>query len=158
MLGGQAGVFGSKNVGSARAVTVTGLSLAGTDAGNYTVSGPAGLVADITPALLQITGLTAGNKVYDATTGASLTGTAGVAAFAGDAVSVAGTASASFADKNVGSAKPVAVSGLSLAGADAGNYVAQQPAGLVADITPAPLQITGLTAGSKVYDATTAPA
>ena len=43
-------MFGDKNVGNAKAVTVSGLSLSGTDAGNYTLIQPTSLVADITAA------------------------------------------------------------------------------------------------------------
>ena len=157
--GGTTGQFGSKNVGSARTVTVTGLSLSGADAGNYTVSGPsgsAGLFADITPATLLVTGLTANNKVYDTTLAASLGGAATVAGFAGDTVGVTGTVAGLFSDKNVGTAKPVSLSGLSLTGADAGNYTLALPTGLTADITPALLQISGLTANNKIYDTTLA--
>jgi hypothetical protein len=63
----------------------------------------------------------------------------------GDVVILQGTAVGVFADKNVGNAKPVAVSGLSLAGADAGNY-SLQLTGLFADITPATLTFTALAA------------
>jgi len=42
--------FPSKNVGNNLAVTVGGYALGGTDAGNYTVSQPTGLTANITPA------------------------------------------------------------------------------------------------------------
>jgi hypothetical protein len=45
--------------------------------------------------------------------------------------------SASFADKDVGTAKPVAVSGISIGGADAGNYnLLNTSANTAADITP----------------------
>ncbi|MDY0745958.1 YDG domain-containing protein [Paucibacter sp. R3-3] len=157
---GYVGNFSDKNVGTGKTVTVSGLVLTGADAGNYTVSGPSGssggLTADITPASLLVSGLVAQNKVYDATLGATLGGTASLGSFAGDLVSVSGTGSAQFTDKNVGTGKTVTVSGLSLTGADAGNYTLVQPTGLKANITPATLQIGGLTAGSKVYDATTA--
>jgi hypothetical protein len=43
---------------------------------------------------------------------------------AGDALTT-GYASASFNDKHVGNAKPVSVSGISVSGTDAGNYVAK---------------------------------
>ena len=62
-----AGTFATKNVGDGQVVTVTGLTISGPDAGNYTLIIPA-LTADITPAVLTVTGITAGNKVYDATT------------------------------------------------------------------------------------------
>ena len=56
-------------------------------------------------------------------------------------------ATGTFANKNVGTGKTVTVSGLSLDGPDAGNYVLTAPA-LMADITPATLTVTGLTANT----------
>jgi filamentous hemagglutinin family protein len=147
--------FADKNVGSAKPVSVSGYTLVGPDAGNYTLLAPAGLAADITPAALALSGLTAASRVYDATTAATVSGTATLApALGSDVVLLSGAASGSFADKNVGTAKPVALGGLTLAGADAGNYVITAP-GLVADITPASLAVTGLSAASRVYDAST---
>src|SRR5207244_2591116 len=116
-------------------VTISGFALTGTDAGNYTAVQPSGVVADITPASLNITGIGAANKVYDTSVTATLTGTAGVVALGSDAVSVAGTGAGTFTNKHVATAKPVTVSGFTLTGVDAGNYTAVQPSGVVADIT-----------------------
>jgi hypothetical protein len=113
------------------------------------------LTASITPATLTVTGVSASNKVYDTTVAAALVGTATVSALGSDSVAVGGTGSGSFADKNVGTAKPVTVTGYALTGTDAGNYVLAEPAGLSANITPANLLITGITTGNKVYDGTT---
>ncbi|WAC74486.1 YDG domain-containing protein [Roseateles sp. SL47] len=153
LSGTASGSFADKNVGTSKPVTVGGLKLAGADAGNYTLVLPSSLSASITPASLAVTGLGAVGKVYDASTIASLSGTASVTALAGDAVSLSGTASASFADKNVGTSKPVTVSGLTLAGADAGNYTLVMPSSLSASITPASLAVTGIGAVGRVYDA-----
>ena len=57
---------------------------------------------EITKANLSVSGLTAQNKVYDATTTATLSGTAGVSALGSDSVTLSGTASGAFGDKNVG--------------------------------------------------------
>jgi filamentous hemagglutinin family protein len=149
------GSFANKNVGSAKAVTVTGFGLTGADAGNYLVVQPTGLTADITQANLNITGVTTANRTYDATTVASLGGSATVTGFGADVVSVSGTGTGSFANKNVGSAKAVTVTGFGLTGADAGNYLVVQPTGLTADITQANLNITGVTTANRTYDATT---
>ena len=158
-IGTPRGSFNNKNVGSAKPVTVSGLTLSGADAGNYSFTPPSGatLTADITPASLTLTGLTAQNKVYDATTVATISGTAAFSGVLGtDVVTLGGNASGSFADKNVGVAKPVSVTGLTLSGTDAGNYtLANTSASTSADITPASLTVSGLTAQNKVYDATT---
>src|SRR5581483_6680770 len=118
-LGGSgAAVFGTKNVGTGKADTVSGYTLSGADAGNYTLVETTGLAANITPASLAITGLSATNKVYDATLTDSLSGTATVSALASDVVSLGGTGTAVFGPKNVGTGKAVTVSGYTLSGAD----------------------------------------
>jgi autotransporter-associated beta strand protein len=155
LAGTASGSFADKNVGTAKPVTLGGLSLAGPDAANYTLVLPTGLTADITARALTVSGLLALDRVYDAGVAATLGGAPVLNSVAGDAVTLAGTATASFADKNAGTAKPVAVTGYTLAGADAGNYTLQQPAGLVASITPRPLDVAGLVAANKVYDGTT---
>ncbi|MDT7838191.1 YDG domain-containing protein [Aquabacterium sp. OR-4] len=152
--------FADKNAGTGKAVAVSGLGLGGADAGNYVLAdSSANFGATITPrTLAAITGLAVADKVYDATTAATLNTSGAVleGVVAGDAVGVA-SASASFADKNVGSGKAVSVL-LSLGGADAGNYVlADSSASLTASITPRALgTVSGIAAAGKVYDATTA--
>ncbi|MBT9504673.1 MAG: caspase family protein, partial [Burkholderiaceae bacterium] len=150
------GTFFTKHVGQGRGVQFFGFSVSGADASNYNVVAAGSFGADITPAPLVVTGLTAANKVYDGSTAATLSGVPGVSPLGGDVIDLQGSATGQFADKNVGSAKPVSLSGLTLGGADAGNYVLALPVGLNADITPAPLALTGLTAANKVYDAGTA--
>ncbi|MGS0758316.1 YDG domain-containing protein, partial [Roseateles sp. GG27B] len=90
--------FADKNVGVGKAVTVTGYTLGGADAGNYLMAQPTGLTANITQANLAVTGLSAANKVYDATTAAAMSGTAQVAALGTDSLTLGGSAAASFAD------------------------------------------------------------
>jgi len=137
-LGGTAGgAFADKNVGTGKAVTVTGNSLTGTDSGNYNLVQQTGLTTNITKANLAVTGVAANNKVFDATRAATLGGTAAVAALGSDVV-IAGGGSGLFDDANVGTGKAVAVSGLTLSGVDSGNYNVLQPTGLMADITAAP--------------------
>src|SRR5207237_7137801 len=114
------------NVVTGKAVTVSGYTLSGADAGNYTLVQPTGLTANITAASLAISGLSATNKVYDATLADTLSGTATVNGLGSDVVSVGGTGSAAFASKNVGTGKAVTVSGSTVSGADAGNYTLVQ--------------------------------
>ncbi|NVO06066.1 MAG: hypothetical protein HXX19_09135, partial [Rhodoferax sp.] len=143
-VGGTAsGTFANKNVGTAKAVTVTGNILSGADADNYSLVQQSGLTADITPANLVVTGLTANSKTYDATTAAGLGGTAAINALPGDTVILGGTASGTFANKNVGTAKAVTVTGNTIRGADAGNYTLVQQSGLTADIDKANATVTG---------------
>ena len=75
---------------------------------------------------------TGANRVYDGTTAATVTLSDN--RVAGDTLSTSYT-SASFADKNIGTAKPVAVSGISVTGADAANYSANTTASTTANIT-----------------------
>ena len=153
--GTAVGAFASKTVGTSKSIAVSGLALAATDAGNYTLTQPT-LTANIMPKGLTVTGLTGNSKVYDGTTAATLTGTPALnGVVVGDSVSLSGTATGAFASKSVGTSKSIAVSGLALAGTDAGNYTLTQPA-LTADITPKGLTVIGLSAYSKVYDGTTA--
>jgi hypothetical protein len=143
--------FNNKHVGTNKPVTLSGLSLTGVDAINYTLSMPA-LQADITPATLIVNSPVAQNKVYDGTTAATITWASISTIFGSDDVTVWGNGT--FSDKNVGTGKAVTAN-LTLSGADAGNYNLTQPTGLTADITPKPLNIIGLTAQSKIFDGNT---
>jgi hypothetical protein len=155
-LGGSASFF-DKNVGTAKTVNVSGIALTGTDAGNYSFNTTTTTSADITPASLSITGLTAQNKVYDATTVATLTGGTLTGVIAGDVLSLA-TPTGSFNNKNVGNAKPVSVSGIALTGTDAGNYrLNDTTAVMTADITARGLTVTAAT-NTKGYDGNTSAA
>src|SRR5439155_1175910 len=143
--------FADKNVGTAKPVSVTGISISGPDAANYTFNTTASTTAAITARALTVSA-TGANKVYDGTTAATVTLSDN--RVAGDLLTDASTA-ASFADKSVGTAKPVSVSGISISGADAANYTANTTASTSADITARALTVWA--AGiNKVYDGTTA--
>jgi hypothetical protein len=148
--------FLNKNVGSAKALQVTGNVLIGTDAANYQPILSA--TADITPKQLTITGVGADNKVYDGTTTATrlTTGTPLLAGgiVTGDDFSVnLANLAVAFADKNAGTGKTLVVAGASMTGVDAGNYlVSVQNA--TADITPKTLTAS-IAAPNKVYDGST---
>ena len=125
--------FASVGVASAVSITVTGYTLSGSAAGNYSVAQPTGLSANITPAALTVTSAAVTTKAYDGTTAATITGTlAGI--FSPDVVTLVGTGT--FADANAGTG--IAVTSTStLSGAAAGNYVLTQPTGLTGTITQA---------------------
>ncbi len=127
-----AAALSDKNVGTK---TFSGLSLSGTDAGNYTLGS-----STYTITAKALTG--SGSRVYDGTTSASGMTLSGVVGSESVSLSGAGTLS----DKNVGSKT---VSGLSLSGTDAGNYTLASAAYTVTAKT-----LTG--SGSRVYDGTTA--
>ncbi|MGV8870249.1 MAG: YDG domain-containing protein [Janthinobacterium svalbardensis] len=159
-LSGLSGVFGDKNVGTGKSVSLSGATLTdGTGlASNYTVSNPGALTADISKASISsVTNITANSKVYDANTKATINagGATFNGMFSGDSLSFSAT-TAAFSDKNVGSGKTVAVSGIALAGTDAGNYNLTLSTGSGSgDITPKALTITGMSAVNKVYDGNT---
>src|SRR5207253_307303 len=135
---GYSASFANKTVATGKPVTVTGVTLSGGDAGNYTVSQPSGLVADITAVNLTISGAVANSRPYNGTTTATVDFSAAalVTPIGGDVVSINSSGySASFANKTVATGKPVTVTGVTLSGGDAGNYTVSQPSGLVADIT-----------------------
>ena len=67
--------FADADAGTAKKVTFTGYALTGAKAGNYTLSAqPASVTADISPQELTITAVTVGDKIYDGTTTATVTG------------------------------------------------------------------------------------
>ena len=153
---GAVGTFDTKNVGTGINVTVSGLALAGADAGNYILTQPT-TSADITAATLTVDGVTAAGKTYDGTTDAALdtSGASLVGVVSGDDVTLDSSgAVGTFDTKDVGTGINVTVSGLALAGADAGNYILTQPT-TSADITAATLTVDGVTAAGKTYDGTT---
>jgi hypothetical protein len=155
------GAFTDKNVGVGKTVNISGITLSGGDAGNYLLaSNTATTTADITPATISaVTGITAASRVYDATTNATLNygGAVGFTGIYGGDVLTVATASGAFADKNAGTGKTVNISGITLGGADAGNYNLTTPtATAIANISKATISaVTGITANSKVYDGNT---
>ncbi|MGC3959929.1 MAG: YDG domain-containing protein [Verrucomicrobiota bacterium] len=149
MLTGGVASFADKNVGNGKAVTATGLSLSGTDAFNYNLaSTSASTTADITTRTLTVAAA-ASNKIYDGN--ANATASLSDDRISGDVLTVSHTA-ASFDNKNVGAAKPVTVSGISMMGDDAGNYtLANTIAASSADITARMLAVSAA-AANKTYD------
>lgn len=118
--GGYAsGEFADANVGSAKAVTIFGISVSGAGDGNYTVTPPTGFTGNITQRVLTVTAI-AQDKDYDGTVLAQVTLVDD--RIAGDAFSVTAT-TATFADPEVGTDKLVTVTGVGLGGQDAGNYI-----------------------------------
>jgi hypothetical protein len=152
--------FASAGVGNGIAVTFSGMTLGGSSAGNYTLTQPTALTANITAASVAVSsGITANNKVYNGVTGATLASNNVVLSgvVTGDAVSLNTNGYlATFASAGVGNGIAVTVSGMTLGGSSAGNYALTQPAGLTANITAAPVIVSsGITADNKVYSGTT---
>ncbi|MES1189995.1 MAG: YDG domain-containing protein [Steroidobacter sp.] len=141
--------FLDKNAGVGKFVNISGITLSGTDAANYSVNSTAGAFASITPRPLSVT-VTANDKVYDGT--AVATASIVDSALPGDVLTLS-YGSAAFADKNVGTNKTVTISNVSIGGADAGNYSISASVNGTASITPATLTVSA-TGNNKVYDGT----
>src|SRR5207244_1303785 len=98
---------------------LAGSTLSGIDSGNYILDSVATTTANISS--LHITGsFTAAGKTYDGNTSATVLTRSTVGDVGG--VSLTG-GTATFNNKNAGTAKPVSLAGATLAGVDAANYV-----------------------------------
>ena len=132
----------------------------GTLFSNYILPTDAQGMGTINQAPLFITGVSAQNKVYDTTDlatlnvgGAQLQGL--VAADVGD-VTLNAPSTGHFATANAGSGIAVTPGVFSLSGSEAANYNLQALPSLFANITPAPLTLSGIGIDpSKIYDGTT---
>ena len=128
-VSGATGTFATKDVGTGKTVTVSGLSLTGADAGNYILTPPT-TTANITAATLTVTGITASDKVYDGTTDATLDTTGAVleGVIAGDDVALnLVSAIGTFETPDMGTGITVLITGLTVTGTDSGNYTLTQP-------------------------------
>ena len=130
-------------------ITYNGSATAPTDVGSYAVVATINDAnyAGTTSGTLVIgkatvsPGITAGNKVYDGTTTATITGRTLTGVIGTDDVSLSG-GTANFTNANVGT-WPVTATGLTLAGADAGNYqLSSTTANTSASITRAAVTVT----------------
>ncbi len=135
--------FDTKNVGNNKPVTLSGLiTLAGPQAGNYTLKQPSNLTANITAdtsggSYLTLEGFLVAGKYYDGNANATIHSWGTLTGFLpSDSVGFDTTGvTASFDNKNVGENKPVTLAGtIVLTGRDAANYVLTQPANLKANI------------------------
>lgn len=144
-------------VGNDKTVTVSGnIMLTGEVAGNYRLLGnpnTSNLTGDITKKELVISGIAAKNKTYDGTADAELDYADVVADGLVGSDSVTVTASGTFADANAGVGKVVTISGITLSGAQAGNYTVSgsSQSSAAADISPLAITLQSKSL-SKVYD------
>ena len=160
IAGGTPYTFNSKDVATATTITANGLVLGGLQAGNYSLTAPSWSASISAKALTAQGSLSGGGKIYDGTTTATPSGSAALQTaeaagtgatsdgkpYAGDAVSLTGSASYAFNSKDVTTATTITASGLNLAGAQAGNYILTAPA-LSAGITPT---ASGMTLASSL--------
>ena len=122
-----------------------------TDTTDYTTA-TATVTVNVSPALLTAS-VTIGDKCYDGTCTATITGRSLSGIIGSDDVSLTGGVAA-FADKNAGTSKAVTVTGLSLTGADADNYMVNTADTVSADITARAITVTAASS-TKGYDGTT---
>ena len=147
---GTTGTFTNKSVGNEKIVQVAGLTLSGAAAANYTLVQPK-TTADITPLTVTVTPNPI-SKVYDGTVTAYVTYSGWIS---GDAITVNST-SAKYGSKYAGTGKAVNIKGISLSGADAGNYMlVNTKISTTGTITKATLIVSPV-ADNKAYDQTTA--
>jgi hypothetical protein len=118
------------------------------DAGYTTTSGSASLTVTARPLVVSATGV---DRPYDGTTAATVT--LSDDRVPGDLLTTS-YASASFADKNAGAARPITVSGIVVTGPAAGNYTFNTTATTTANVSPRGLTVSA-TGVDKVYDGTT---
>jgi len=161
------GTFAGKDVvaisGVAQNQTVTLLDFAytGVDAANYSYTDQVSTTAKITPRALTLGAVAIDSREYDGTRTATISGIEYDGLVGNETLGYSATAQ--FADKNVGTNKLVSITNLALAdgsgsGALAGlavNYsLAQTSTTSSASITPKALTISGITASDKDYDGT----
>ncbi|CAB5040812.1 unannotated protein [freshwater metagenome] len=152
LAGTPSGLFNDPVVGNPKALAVTGLTLTGGDAANYTLTSALSTTGAITAKALTVVGMSAQIKTYDGSAGVTLIGGTLVGVEAGDTVTLVGPGTGTCADENVGLNKVVTVTGLSLSGADASKYTMVQPTDVKAQIDPAPVTLTGVAATTRAYN------
>jgi filamentous hemagglutinin family protein len=142
LSGPASGAYNSKDVGTSKLVSASGLALAGPDGGNYVLasSNLSGAIGMIDPAAVTVLLTGTVQKVFDGTTAAALDDSnyalSGV--ISGDSVALSNSSAGSYDTKYVGTGKTVSVSGLALSGSDGGNYVlvTSGVSGAIGIITP----------------------
>lgn len=149
--------FENPSVGEDKVVTISGLALTGEDASKYSLDNDTyTTTASITPKKLTVLGLSVLDKEYDGTNTAVVTGTPEIdnrEIISNDVVQLnSENLSAEFEDVNVGEDKVVTISGLTLIGNDANNYVLGTVTG---KITAKKLGVSGIDVSEKVYNGTT---
>jgi gliding motility-associated-like protein len=144
--------FNNKIAANNKLVTVTGITISGGDATNYTLTtNTATTTATVAKKELTVSGSTTANKIYDATVAAVVASGVLQGIISPDIVTL--TQSGTFDTKNVGIGKTI-TSTSTIGGNDAGNYYLTQPVLPTANITAKTISVTGAVASNKIYDAT----
>ena len=160
--GGATGVFANANAGTAKGITISGLTITGSSASNYTLTQPTTVTATIAPKPSPSPASPSRTKSTMAPLpprsiflSALISGLFLSELTPATSPFPPPTLHATFANAaNVGTAKAITITGITLTGSAATNYTVTQPTGLTANITAKALTITGLTANNKTYDGT----
>lgn len=158
LLGGSpAGTVASAAAGSGKSVTVTGYSISGAQASNYSLSQPTDVTVDITPAVLPEVAWTVfppASLEYDGTTKTfmALAGGAGPSLYSSTVFSYLyeGRDGTSYSAQP---AAPTQVGNYRLTTTASGNYTGTRQTDFA--ITPKMLTVSGLVAVSRAYNGTT---
>ncbi len=144
--------FDDKDVDTDKTVTVSGLTLDGLDADNYSLTQPFLTDGIITTKSLTVTAV-GGDKIYDGTTSATVTLSSSDKVESDDLSY--GYTGASFVDENAGEGKTINVADISLGGSDSNNYSLQSNTAVtIADIDEKSITLT-INVNDKTYDGTT---
>ena len=135
------GAFSQKDVGTNLSYSISGITLASADAGNYYISGgPNSISANdgtITAKALTLTASSVANKVYDGNTNATVNSAGNLQGLIGTETLALNGVTGTFASAAIGSAKPVTVAATLADGTNGGlasNYTLSA-ATAFADIT-----------------------
>ena len=140
VIGYDSANFVNENVGTGKAVSVSGISISGTDAGNYSLANAtAATTANITQKPLSVT-ITVEDKVYDGTLSVTIETRASADIVGGDNITLSG-GTAVFVDANVGNNKAVTATGIIVGGDDASNYSYDDTATGTGNILPIPMVV-----------------
>ncbi|MBV5323109.1 MAG: hypothetical protein JZU60_04660, partial [Ilumatobacteraceae bacterium] len=154
-LGGTpVATFASRNAATGIAVSVTGYTISGTNASNYTLTQPAALTGNITA--VQLTPhITVNDRPYNGLTTATLNDQSVTGMISGETVTLLAGA-ANFDTKDKGTGKTVTASSLTLGGTDAANYSLASGATATTTANITAVQLTpSITADNKPYDGNT---
>ena len=146
-------LFSDINVGNSKTVTVSGISIGGPGASNYSLQNNATTTtANITPKTVTAS-YTSDSKTYDRSNIASVSGSlSGV--ISGDQVLISNS-SAVFSDKNVANGKTVTVSGINIGGSSSSNYSLQNSSATTTANILHKVLTASFTASDKTYDRNT---
>jgi fibronectin-binding autotransporter adhesin len=153
---GYTATYSDPFVGTNKSVNITGMTLSGSLSGNYALSTSSAVTTgSITNRTATVSGLIVTTKLYDSTTSATVTGTPALNnVLGGDTVTLSGSPTVAFTTKAAGTGKPVTLTGYTIGGSSATNYILVLT-NLTGTITATNIAVLGLSGGTKTYDGTT---